>query len=583
MSIHDAFLELAAASIDFELDDDEQAELDRHLAGCEACQRAAAGFRDDAAMIAFGAGPDLSPGRSEAILAAALRPSQNRSPLRLLGIAAVVAIVGVGLVAVGIEYLTRSQAPMAAVASSPGASPAPALSGGPTNPSGSTPRSSAGAPGPAASPVTAVLPVRGSGQELGTDVRMAPAPGGDLYVSVPGPRGTTLARLDAGGKPARGWPILLPGASPCDLLLAAADGSVRVVCIADDLVSEFGTAPVRAFAFDAGGRPLSGWPVDVGCCFTGRIIGDELTMYARLYFGDVQQEGQPAGDGWIVTVAADGTVREGTTVPFGVDCCIDTWTVGPDGVAYGTVHDFSGATPKSLLSAVSSAGVAAGFPVVIEGLASGPAFDASGRIHLTVGNPSEPPALSLVVGTNGKAIGPGSDPLAIAATSDWRGAGADYPAPPLVGSDGTTFVIDDRNGTTVGRLGPTGQTVPGWPYRTNLKVEETGSCGEAETGCGWFRAAPTIGPDNILFILRAATKSTAGGSVVAIDQNGRVVDGWPVGLRRPGAQFWSVIVGADGTAYVLAIEPEPNGSHSATILSVAPNSTVDYTATIIEP
>jgi hypothetical protein len=302
-----------------------------------------------------------------------------------------------------------------------------------------------------------------------------------------------------------------------------------------------------------------------------------------MYFGDVQQEGQPAGEGWIVTVAADGTVREGTSVPFGDDCCIDTWTVGPDGVAYGTVHDFSGASPISQLAAVSFTGVPAGFPLPIAGVASGPAFDASGRIHLTVGSPSEPPALSLVLGPDGKVVGSASDALEIVATSDWRGAGADYPAPPLIGPDGTTFVIDDRDGTTVGRLGPPGDATPGWPYRSDLRVEETGSCGEGETGCGWFRAAPKVGPDNILFILRAAAKTSAGGSVIAIDEDGQVHDGWPVGLRRPGSQFWSLIVGPDGTAYVLAIEPEPNGSHSATILSIAPNSKVDYTATILEP
>jgi hypothetical protein len=583
MSIHDAFLALAATEIDFELDEDERAELDRHLGGCEACQRVAAGFRDDAVTVASGEGPHLSPARSEAILAAALRPPQASPPLRLLGVAAVVAVVGIVLVVAGAEYLKRSQAPIVAAVPSPGNSSTPASSGGPANSAGPPQRPSAGSPVPAVSPVTGALPVRGSGQQLGTDVRMAPGPHADLYVSIPGPAGTTLVRLDANGKPAQGWPILLPGASPCDLLLAVPDGTVRAVCMADDLVSDVGTASARAFAFDARGKALPGWPVEVGCCFTGRMIGDKLTMYARMYFGDVQQEGQPAGNGWIETVAADGTVHSGAMVPFGLDCCIDTWTVGPAGVAYGTLHDLSGATPRSQLAAVSVAGVPAGFPIGIPGLASGPAFDAAGRIHLTIGSPTDPPAHAVVLGPDAKSIDSGSGAVAIAATSDWRGAGAEYPAPPLVGPDGTTFLVDDRNGTTVVRLGPTGHATAGWPYRSDLKVEETGSCGEGETGCGWFRAAPTIGPKNALYVLRAAAKSSAGGSIVAIDQDGRVRSGWPVGLRRPGAQFWSVTVSADGTAYVLAIEPEPNGSHSATILSLAPNSNVDYTATIIEP
>jgi len=62
-----------------------------------------------------------------------------------------------------------------------------------------------------------------------------------------------------------------------------------------------------------------------------------------------------------------------------------------------------------------------------------------------------------------------------------------------------------------------------------------------------------------------------------------VVDGWPVGLKRRGSEIWSIVVGSNGTAYSLAVEPEPNGSHSATILTLAADSTVRYTLTIVEP
>ena len=58
---------------------------------------------------------------------------------------------------------------------------------------------------------------------------------------------------------------------------------------------------------------------------------------------------------------------------------------------------------------------------------------------------------------------------------------------------------------------------------------------------------------------------------------------WPVELRRPGAEFWSVVVGSDGTAYALAIEPEPGDTSSASILAIAPDSTVLWTTTIIDP
>jgi hypothetical protein len=68
-----------------------------------------------------------------------------------------------------------------------------------------------------------------------------------------------------------------------------------------------------------------------------------------------------------------------------------------------------------------------------------------------------------------------------------------------------------------------------------------------------------------------------------VGADGRVVEGWPVGLRRAGSGFWSVVVSANGTVYALAIEPEPGDRSSATILGIAPDSTVRYTTTIVDP
>jgi hypothetical protein len=47
--------------------------------------------------------------------------------------------------------------------------------------------------------------------------------------------------------------------------------------------------------------------------------------------------------------------------------------------------------------------------------------------------------------------------------------------------------------------------------------------------------------------------------------------------------FWSVVVGSDGTAYALAIERESGASSSATVLAIAPDGSVPYRATIIDP
>ena len=85
-----------------------------------------------------------------------------------------------------------------------------------------------------------------------------------------------------------------------------------------------------------------------------------------------------------------------------------------------------------------------------------------------------------------------------------------------------------------------------------------------------------------MYLLNAADSPSTGGSVVAIGADGVVRDGWPVGLRRAGAAFSSVVVAPYGLAWALAIEPETKGS-SATVLAIAEDSTVLWTTTIVEP
>jgi len=434
-------------------------------------------------------------------------------------------------------------------------------------------------------PVPAALPVRGSAYGLG--VLMAPGPDGGVYISVPGPDGSVLALLDRDGIPRAGWPITVPGSVSCGQPVSVEDGSVRIVCTLDNPQGNmFG--PIGAFAFDSTGSSHAGWPVDLAAhgLVTVRAVGDGLIAHAWTISGDVILEGQPAGDSWIMTADPDATVRNGARAPYGMGCCgPDEWALGPDGVAYGVVHHGAAtlARTTSELTAVGPDGVPAGFPIAIEGIASRPAFDAAGRIHVTVGLPIEPPARTLVFDPDGRAVVGRSGELDITATSDWRGAGNVFPAAPLVGADGTTFIIETLAGTSVIGLGPSGQVMPGWPYRSDVGLEDTGFCGPHDTGCGQYRATPTIGPGNVLYLLHAAASPSAGGSIVAIGPDGRVRPGWPVELRQPGAEFWSVTVGSDGTAYVLAIEPESGDTYSAGILAIAPDGTVLSTTTIVDP
>ena len=595
MSIHDGFLDLAATAIDFDLDEYEQAELDRHLAGCDACRRDTVALRDDAVAIASEASPRLPPVRSVAILADILRP-QRRS-LRWRGVALVGAsVLVVGLAAAGLVYVANSRDPVIVARSSPSPSAVAASdvpTDRPTHRAGMTARLPSGPPRPMASPTTATLPVRGPADELGREVRMAPGPEGDLFVSLPGSGDTVLvALIDPSGHPRAGWPILLERTSSCGQLLPVADGSVRLLCTpAQD--NEIPLGVVRAFAFDSSGGSLPAWPVDLdrldaGGYFAARVIGDQLTVLAWKSLGDEIPAGQPAGNAWIMTVAPDGTAEAGTPVSYGIDCCIDTWVLGLDAVAYGTVHHFADtqAGAGSELVAIGPTGVPAGFPVAIAGSASRPALDDAGLVHLTVGTPGRPPAGTLVFDSAGRTVDVSSGEMDIAPTSELLGGDriGDIPVAPLVGRDGTTYVIDLSGGaTTVAGVDPAGRLMPGWPYRSSAGVQRIGAC-PSGTLCqrsSW--APPAIGPGNTMFLTHEATTDDAGGTIVAVGEDGSVVDGWPVGLKRRGSEIWSIVVGSNGTAYSLAVEPEPNGSHSATILTLAADSTVRYTLTIVEP
>ena len=480
------------------------------------------------------------------------------------------------------------------VACAPAASPDPVTTPPPSPTSllpqaTATPRptdpASSASPSLSPPPASAILPVRGSAFESGHTVTMAPGPAGSLFVSIPRRGGSVLALLDTTGQPRPGWPIKVPDSTSCGLLLPVDDESVRAVCNLPDPAGEsFGST--KAFAFDRHGRSLPGWPIalrDHGAEYypAGRVIGDALTI---LVWG-------PTGrDTWLMTVAADGTVRNGATEPFEV-CCNDTWAVGPDGVAYGTTHEFGGSpeAPKSsALVAFDSTGVRPGFPVAFEGTVSRPAFDADGRIHLSLNERIGGPARALTVDGDGRVV-VDSERLDLWATDECSGieGTCEIPAAPLVGPDGSTYVVGVVFGEftrrAVAAVSPSGEAVAGWPYRSDAIQQAAGICQAYDICEGHDLALPTVGPDGVVYLLTAAADASDGGSIVAIGRGGREVDGWPVRLTRPGAAFWSVVVGSDGTAFALGIEPEAGDTASASILAIAPDSTVRYTTTIIEP
>jgi hypothetical protein len=383
--------------------------------------------------------------------------------------------------------------------------------------------------------------------------------------------------------------------------MLADDGTVRIVCdAADQAPPELGSNDMRAFAFDADGRLMAGWPVMVRPAYTGRGLETELTSYADewrvigdalvylelLEAGDVIPEDQPFGQARVVMVAADGTIRAGEVVPISYWACC-RWTVGSDGVAYG-VQGPAAPPTVSQVTAMDSGGVRDGWPIRIEGIASAPAFALDGRLILTVALPGPGSGSSRVVMVDGDGnVTDQSAELLIETgvlppTADGAyECGVPLPRPPLNAGDGRIYVYGEIDDATYG-LDASLNVLSGWPIVAGSLERPNPWLGQGDLDCTEL-AIPAAGPGTVLLPLQARDPALGGGRLVSIGANGEPLPGWPVTLSRPGSELWLVVVGPDGTAFALAIEPETGGASSATILAIAPDSTVIYATTIVEP
>ena len=448
-----------------------------------------------------------------------------------------------------------------------------------------TPAPSAAAPTstplPAPSPS---LPVVGTADE--SSIRLAPRPDGGLFASIAAAGGTVLASLDRAGRLRPGWPIVLAGYSGCEIVADPADGSVRAVC------ATYHPAGTRAFAYDDAGRQLARWPADL----LGNL--DEWDRERpRLVDGQlyvITHSWNPPS-ATLVRVSTEGSVRSGANL-WGLAAgnspawSIGEVAIGPDGTAYAMAYSDDHSATQ--ITAVDLGGARPGWPIRIKGYASTPSFGPDGRLYLTVELPGGGKSRVVALSRSGKAIAGWPVELPIAAPVAWNGAG-DVLAAPVVAPDGSAFVVAEDNelpfgGTTAYAIDGSGQPRAGWPYSAPSGLVWPGYCPPCTTGCGLWRSDPVAGPDGSLHLLHI------GGSIVAVGTDGAVKAGWPVVLRRAGAEFEAVAVGADGTAYALAIEPEryedtecetgsPVPVSSATIVAIASDGAIRYRTTIVSP
>ena len=392
MNGHDEYLELLAASIDFGLTEEEVARLNYHLASCPECRRAATELRGQNAVIATTPIAPLAPARSEQILRAALRRPAARPRWGMLAVAALLATLGGGVLFAGFQLINDDDpAPpepppsLVAEASGPPSATPPDDTAEPGAPDGGNPP-----------PIDVPVPTPTDEVDLGvvdfefplpfspavSSVRVAPRADGRLWVSFFDGNGTVLALLDQAGA---GSPIGIPEVEDC-VPLAVPDGSVRLLCsfvrrTAEECESGCPDEVILAYTEDF--EELSGFPVQLESWRTGsldrhgaRVIGTAVVVGSL----DTLEEGESGSTARLLTVEIDGTVNEGFPLDDVAFCC----AVGPDGIGYGTsVESHDDGTQTTTLSAIGLDGLVDGWPLPIEGTASGPAFAPDGDVYLT--------------------------------------------------------------------------------------------------------------------------------------------------------------------------------------------------------
>jgi len=110
-TLHDDYLELAAAGLDFELTQTERDSLDGHLAGCIPCRRRLAGLQADQRAIAQMPVFVLSPAGAARVRKGSGQVARRGTlpVLRLVAIAAMLALLAGAAIAVGAEVMRRER------------------------------------------------------------------------------------------------------------------------------------------------------------------------------------------------------------------------------------------------------------------------------------------------------------------------------------------------------------------------------------------------------------------------------------------------------------------------------------------
>jgi hypothetical protein len=321
----------------------------------------------------------------------------------------------------------------------------------------------------------------------------------ELECDDDGGSGCGLALYDEAGRILDGWPVAVTGV--CQGLAVGPEDSVFVACTRKGRVTVTG--------LDRGGRALPGWPVSLkgevaystwyDFTFAGGspeiAVGPDATVYVPM-----DPDGKASYS--IHGLAPDGKERSGWPVSLAGDA--QGFAVAPDGtiVAWwyeGYEEAIQLEASRTVFTEFDPNGrVRPGWPRGSKGAASGPVVGEDGSIYY--------------VSASGKVWGQDRNGEII---EGWPYELAE-PIAPSLRADGTLQFIESSR---VVVLSKHGKAVSGWPYRTKGSF--------LAPGCdtpGFPHPLATTAVDGTLYLASWDGKRS---TVVALDIDGAVADGWP--------------------------------------------------------
>jgi hypothetical protein len=412
--------------------------------------------------------------------------------------------------------------------------------------------------------------------------RLAVGPDGGVYLQGVPP-------LDSHGDVRDDWLQLENGHDPT-VIGFGPDGTIY----ATDSNMDGSNTTLLAFSKD--GRQKPGWDLDFGD--SPRFeMGPAGTVYA---FSDVEatrwvtvldssghikarwSAGSNAGGSCGDVIRPDGTLFYCHTTPpqttytiavYGPtghlisDNPAGNWSVlavSPDGLVYAVGYDpepySSSVIAQTRIAVIGTDGKPApGWPLALEGVASPPAFGTDGTVYIARAGLGTGASRIAAFDRSGnlKTGWPVSLPAGLGTSGDYTGR----PMAPVVGSDGSVFVVATNSQLTGQVIGydPSGKILPGWPYSVPKAFAMAQDPHKNGQNPGPVFVKSPSGRSSLYLILDC--------EIVALGTDGSVAKSWP--YHCPGA--------ASSQSYWVTWAPSPDGglvAVSVTNTDVVPVATI---------